>query len=242
MEPHDFWNLAGRAGRWGDEFQGNIVCINPSDQSAWPNGVPKRAKYPIKRETDTVLARTDELRDYLSNHKTVPEKNSKNAAKLEQVTAYLLSTFMRLGSITEADFAKRHAAQTVHEFNEQLSELEKDIDIPVEMAIKYPGVSAIGLQRLLAAFRNFEGDIEELLPSPAESDDAYNLDREGCIQWVTDRTEDLKDGDMVDDFEDHDDLLALLVRYDMFDLNDIPKVRSGEAPAPTASLGGLPGA
>ena len=25
MEPHDFWNLAGRAGRWGDEFQGNII-------------------------------------------------------------------------------------------------------------------------------------------------------------------------------------------------------------------------
>ena len=174
MEPHDFWNLAGRAGRWGDEFQGNIVCINPSDQIAWPNGVPKRAKFPIKRETDTVLARTDELRDYLLNHKSVPEKNLKNAAKLEQVAAYLLSTFMRLGSITEADFAKRHDAQTVREFNEQLSELAKDIEIPVELAIKYPGVSAIGLQRLLVAFRNFEGDIEEVLPAPAESYDVYN--------------------------------------------------------------------
>ena len=104
----------------------------------------------------------------------MPEKNLENAAKLEQVAAYLLSTFMRLGSITEADFAKRHDVQTVREFNEQLSELEKDIDIPVELAIKHPGVSAIGLQRLLAAFRNFEGDIEELLPAPAESDDFYN--------------------------------------------------------------------
>ena len=46
MEPHDFWNLAGRAGRWGDEFQGNIVCINPHDKKIWPDGVPNRAKYP----------------------------------------------------------------------------------------------------------------------------------------------------------------------------------------------------
>lgn len=44
MEPHDFWNLAGRAGRWGNEFQGNIICIDPDDTHAWPNGVPERAR------------------------------------------------------------------------------------------------------------------------------------------------------------------------------------------------------
>ena len=49
MEAHDFWNLAGRAGRWGDEFQGNIICIDPLDVNAWPTGVPARARYPIKR-------------------------------------------------------------------------------------------------------------------------------------------------------------------------------------------------
>ena len=94
-------------GRWGDEFQGNIICIDPSDEKAWPGGVPKRAKYPIKRETDIVLARTDQLKDYLSTLNKVPEKNLAEAGSLEQVASYLLSTFMRLGSITEADFAKR---------------------------------------------------------------------------------------------------------------------------------------
>lgn len=28
MGPHDFWNLAGRAGRWGQDFSGNIVCVD----------------------------------------------------------------------------------------------------------------------------------------------------------------------------------------------------------------------
>ncbi len=65
MEPHDFWNLAGRAGRWGDEFQGNIICINPDDTKAWPTGVPERARYPIKRESDSVLETGDEFGGYL---------------------------------------------------------------------------------------------------------------------------------------------------------------------------------
>ncbi|WP_244486618.1 helicase-related protein [Aureimonas sp. Leaf324] len=50
MEPHDFWNLAGRAGRWGDEFQGNIICIDPRNGDAWPSGVPDRALSDQARE------------------------------------------------------------------------------------------------------------------------------------------------------------------------------------------------
>ena len=174
MEPHDFWNLAGRAGRWGDEFQGNIVCVNPEDKKAWPNGVPNRAKYPIRRETDTVLNRTDELKEHLLNLKEVSDDGSASAARLEQVSAYLLSTFMRLGSITDADFAKRHDSQTVNEFNEQLRVLAESVEVPEDIVVKYPGVNALGLQRLLEAFRRFEGDIEEMLPASAESTDAYD--------------------------------------------------------------------
>ena len=174
MEPHDFWNLAGRAGRWGDEFQGNIVCINPHDKKIWPDGVPNRAKYPIRRETDTVLARTDELKEHLSNLNEVSNDSSPNAARLEQVSAYLLSTFMRLGSITDSDLAKRHDAQRMREVNEQLRILAEGVEVPVDIVVKYPGVNALGLQRLLEAFREFEGDIEEMLPASVESMDAYD--------------------------------------------------------------------
>ena len=30
LNENDFWNLAGRAGRWGKEFSGNIICIEPN--------------------------------------------------------------------------------------------------------------------------------------------------------------------------------------------------------------------
>src|ERR1019366_7619849 len=36
MGPHDFWNLAGRAGRWGQDFNGNIVCVDTNRLGLWP--------------------------------------------------------------------------------------------------------------------------------------------------------------------------------------------------------------
>ena len=174
MEPHDFWNLAGRAGRWGNEFQGNIVCINPTDKQAWPVGVPYRAKFPINRETDVVLRQTEDIRNYLSSLETVPEEFSIDIAKLDQVSSYLLCTFIRLGSITDADFAKRHDPQALQEVNEQLKALASDIEVPVEVIVKHPGVNAVGLQRLLEFFRNYDGEIEEVLPASAVSVDAYD--------------------------------------------------------------------
>lgn len=173
MEPHDFWNLAGRAGRWGNEFQGNIICISPSDKTAWPDGVPSRSKYPIRRETDSVIGQPEQLAEFLEAHADMPDGDLKIAAKYEQVSAYLLTTFLRLGSVSAAQFAKRHAADDLAQLDRILAELSQSIDIPVELAIRHPGVSIMSLQRLLSHFRKFDGDIEDLLPAPAESSDAY---------------------------------------------------------------------
>ena len=79
MGPHHFWNLAGRAGRWGDEFQGNIICIDPQDTKAWPIGVPMRSRYPIKRESDAIIELGDGLADYLDRRATAALPELKRA-------------------------------------------------------------------------------------------------------------------------------------------------------------------
>lgn len=173
MEPHDFWNLAGRAGRWGNEFQGNIICISPSDKNSWPKGVPGRSKYPIQRETDAVIGQAEQLTEFLEAHANMPDGDLKIAAKYEQVSAYLLTTYLRLGSVSVAQFAKRHDIETLNKIDHILAELAQKMDIPVELAIRHPGVSIVSLQRLLSWVRIYKGDIEDLLPAPAESSDAY---------------------------------------------------------------------
>lgn len=174
MEPHDFWNLAGRAGRWGNEFQGNIVCIDPYDETAWPGGVPKRSRYPIKRETDAVLASTDNLTAYLENRNVEILRDLQHGEEFEQVGAYLLNTYIRLGSLSKAGFAKRHPVEAIQKLDKSLESIAGLINITQEVLIRHPGVSAIGLQRLLEVFRKYEGNVENLLLAPSESVDAYD--------------------------------------------------------------------
>ena len=174
MEPHDFWNLAGRAGRWGNEFQGNIICIDPYDSNAWPGGVPERARFPIKRESDAVIELGGGMADYLDRRKNEPLSELKGIDQFEQVGAYLLTTYLRLGSISKASFAKRHKAADVDRLDESLTNLAEQIEITAEVAGRHPGVSAMGLQCLLNAFRSYEGDVTNLLPVDVESDDSFD--------------------------------------------------------------------
>lgn len=174
MEPHDFWNLAGRAGRWGDEFQGNIICIDPQDEQAWPAGVPNRARYPIRRESDAVLDLGDGMVDYLSKRGLITPSGLEDADKFEQVGAYLLTTFMRLGSLSAANLAKRHETASIAKLDQVLTLVASQIEISVELAARHPGVNAIGLQHLLEAFRAYPGNVENLLPADVMSNDSYD--------------------------------------------------------------------
>jgi superfamily II DNA/RNA helicase len=174
MEPHDFWNLAGRAGRWGNEFQGNIICIDPNDSKAWPIGVPKRSRYPIRRESDAVIGLGDGMADYLGRRSSIALADLEDSDQYEQVGAYLLATYLRLGSIAQASLAKRHDAATVARLDENLAVIAGQIDIGADVAARHPGVSALGLQHLLDAFRTYEGDVENLLPAAVDSQDSYD--------------------------------------------------------------------
>jgi superfamily II DNA/RNA helicase len=174
MEPHDFWNLAGRAGRWGDEFQGNIICIDPEDKNAWPTGVPARARYPIKRESDAVLELGDGMANYLGKRALKDLNELEDSDKFEQVGAYLLTTFLRLGSISAASLSKRHDAASIAKLDDALGALAEGLEISASLAACHPGVSAVGMQRLLEAFRDYQGDIENLLPADVASQDSYD--------------------------------------------------------------------
>ncbi|CAH1655023.1 DEAD/DEAH box helicase [Hyphomicrobiales bacterium] len=172
MLAHDFWNLAGRAGRWGDEFQGKIVCVNPDDKEAWPHGVPKRARYEIKRETDLVMEASDELLAFLNRRADMSMDEVGRSSKLEQVSYYLISTFLRAGSVTDAAFAKRHDPRFVAELDNALAELCAANRLPPALVARHPGVSAIAMQSLLEFFERHSDEPENLVPAATEDDEA----------------------------------------------------------------------
>lgn len=65
MSSYDFWNLAGRAGRWGREFEGNIVCVDTTRSGIWPDPPRTRTSQPVTRASDTVVADPDRLIAYV---------------------------------------------------------------------------------------------------------------------------------------------------------------------------------
>jgi hypothetical protein len=174
MTAPDFWNLAGRAGRWGNEFQGNIVCIDPDNSDAWPTGVPERQRYPIKRESDAVMDAADVLATFIERRANADAKTLNAGAQLESVSSYLLTRYLDLGDLAVAPFAKRHSPETINRLNAALAEASFGITVPAEIAQRHSAVSVVGLQKLLDSFGSFEGDISLLVPPQPEGDDAYD--------------------------------------------------------------------
>jgi superfamily II RNA helicase len=83
MTASDFWNLAGRAGRWGKEFQGNVVCVDAKLASLWgKNGAPRsKTNFMITRTSDEVLNQAEDLLMFIENG--TPRKEAQKNQNLE---------------------------------------------------------------------------------------------------------------------------------------------------------------
>lgn len=172
MTAQDFWNLAGRAGRWGADFHGNIICIDVARDDLWPYGVPSKRAYSIRRQTDDILQRQDDILEYIRARPSAAPSEIK--PDLEHVAAYLMAWYVRTGSISESPTAKHLAREFLVALENQITAALETVQIPEDIVTAHPGVSALALQSLLEAFRDYGGSIERLLPAPPESDDAVD--------------------------------------------------------------------
>lgn len=175
MPLNDFWNLAGRAGRWGKEFQGNIICIDPKKLDVWKQPPPvSKTKYRISRTTDNVLNQPESLIDFIEN-KTPRDEALKNP-KLEYVYSYLISSFIRNGSISNNKWAKRFSKDFVSKLDSILAENSREILTPSNIILRNPGISPFAMDELLSYFKKRtyidNKEVEGLLPVPPESEDA----------------------------------------------------------------------
>jgi len=177
MTPSDFWNLAGRAGRWGKEFQGNVICVDAKRDNVWKNGAPTRkAKFRITRTTDDVLSDVDALLGYIENG--APRDEAGKKPNLEYVFSYLMSSNILNGSISDALWAHRFPAEVVQRINILLEERSQSLSTPNDVILRNPGISPLAMDGLLDYFQNRTENrsepVEGLLPAPPESEDAVN--------------------------------------------------------------------
>lgn len=175
MSADDFWNLAGRAGRWGQEFQGNVVCVDARRTNVWANGAPTgKAKFRITRTCDEVLGEMDSLVDFIE--RGTPRNEALRNPNLEYVFSYLMSCYIRNGSITQAAWARRFAETVVQRVEAVISLKAEELRTPKEVVLRNPGISPMAMDGLLEYFedrkRVQDKPVEDLLPVPPESEDA----------------------------------------------------------------------
>jgi hypothetical protein len=177
MNPSDFWNLAGRAGRWGKEFQGNVVCVDAKQENVWKEGAPRsRTKFRIYRTSDKVLLQKEDILSFIDN-KTPRDEAIKNP-NLEYVFSYLVSSYLRNGDITSTSWSHRFPSEQIKMLNDKIGALVVNLKTSKEIILRNPGISPIAMDNLLAYFHdrtvNRKESVEELIPVPPESENALN--------------------------------------------------------------------
>lgn len=172
ISAEDFWNLAGRAGRWGKEFQGNIFCVDAARKKIWGSSGPprERGRYPIRRTTDNVIAEPEALISFIKAD--APINIAQQSPELESVFSYLAALHVRYGDLLKAPWATRFPASKLRDLSTVVRAVVDTIQVPKYLIERNPGICPLAMDSLLNYFRNREGPIEELLPADPASDDA----------------------------------------------------------------------
>jgi hypothetical protein len=175
MSADDFWNLAGRAGRWGKEFQGNVVCVDAARSDVWgEDGPPKvKSRSHIRRTADLVMSDPAPLVQYIADG--APQATAKQKPELEYVFSYLMAIYGRNGTIRRSVWSARYTDDQLGSLDAALRGASERVVTPVEIIERNPGISPFGMDALLREFRGRDKPVEELLPAHPASDDAAQI-------------------------------------------------------------------
>lgn len=177
MSNADFWNLAGRAGRWGTEFQGNIICIDPKHKDIWAEGQApkKRQKYYIKKFIDNVDLQTTDFLNYIKYQ----DINNQPNYLFDQFISYLVSQYGKYKTIKK--FSWSNIFPNINEIETEISNMYDKLPIPLDIIENNPGINPFYIAKLFNYFKDRNKDqnknIEELLlcdPSSDSAVDVYN--------------------------------------------------------------------
>ena len=139
MSEHAFWNLAGRAGRWGREFAGNVFCIDVYDKKQWPHGPPShRQARAVDHSGSILLGDIENFKLFVES--SDPVSASQANRYFEQILGELVSTKLdgrNLSSIGWARWCSNHQLKTLDDIVE--SSL-KNITAPPELIRRHSGM------------------------------------------------------------------------------------------------------
>ncbi|MEW4264503.1 DEAD/DEAH box helicase [Priestia megaterium] len=172
MGEMDFWNLAGRAGRQGKEYQGNVICIDTNKQELWNNSPPMtRKKYKIEKTMENLLMHNiEKLTDFID--KKTPRELSLKQPELEYGFSYLVGEKIRNEGLKGSPFLQKYNIESIEKLEISVVKALSQVEIPEEILLKHPGVSPLVQQNLFNFFKDNYLIIDLYSPVHPNNDDA----------------------------------------------------------------------
>lgn len=169
MSLPDFWNLAGRAGRWGQEFQGNIVCVDATDAAVWKQRPGSRQRAPIQPAALRVFAEPRDVVAYIEAE--APKSTNAQSAELESAYSWVVGRYLNTGEFSDP-FGLTFDREERAEIGSALTESVASLRLDTQLVKKHAGISPQSMQRLFDAIL-LEGNPAELALVPPASDEAF---------------------------------------------------------------------
>jgi superfamily II DNA/RNA helicase len=163
MNQNDFWNLAGRAGRWGKEFNGNIICIEPDKWKIPPS--PNKSKQLIKRAIDTIENNSHDLLSFIQDGS--PRKEAEKRPDLDFAFGYYYTKYINGQKLCGDE-------ELGHLLREEFIKIEEELRIPDVIIKRNPGISPLAQQTLWNYFTENLDRIDEMIPVYPEDDNAFD--------------------------------------------------------------------
>lgn len=162
LNQNDFWNLAGRAGRLGKEYSGNIFCIEPSKWDIQPE--PNKTKQEIKRALNIVESKGDELLDYI--RRGAPRREALDRPDLDAAFGYFYIRYV---------LEKEKALSTpfYDRLLQELQVVQSQVTLPSSIVKKNPGISPLAQQSLYDYFTEHIDVIDTLIPVYPNDSNAF---------------------------------------------------------------------
>lgn len=172
LSASDFWNLAGRAGRWGTEFQGSIVCVDALNPKVWPIGPPaRRVRQRIQGTTESSLTDAGGLLAYIETG--FPPLEGQKHPEYDYVASFLLSVLARRETLQTVPTTARLPQEERARLTAALEAEMAAFELPRDLIFRNPGVLPRSMMELLTYFRSLTAEqFAEHIPVLPESDDA----------------------------------------------------------------------
>jgi hypothetical protein len=169
MTAADFWNLAGRAGRWGKEFQGNIICVDISNENEWPTPPRTRSRTQLRRAADDELVDLTRLVEHA--RAGAPVLDEDRAQDLREAMMSLLAVSVARGeSLSAFSGLGDTEPESVAELEMLLRSAIDEADVPLSLLERHAGISPQAMHRLLEHFEATSDVTDLLVDQPAAQD------------------------------------------------------------------------